>query len=206
MADRRILGMASPTCIVRTTTSPVLTPTRASTGILPSMRADGRQSDATAPASPAPHELRVADGPHGPRARRTRRKCRRRSIAQRSRHSDAPPSIISCSTGSTIARASSGSRSRINSVEPLMSANNAVTVLRSPSKPSAVCRSALTSTRGIFPTAAGLGDEAGAPAPKAPPHFRQKLASKGFTVLQEEHRFSTLLPHFMQNCASAGLS
>jgi hypothetical protein len=36
-------------------------------------------------------------------------------------------------TGSTIARASSGSRSRISSVEPLMSANSAVTVLRSPS-------------------------------------------------------------------------
>ena len=32
-----------------------------------------------------------------------------------------------------IARASSGSRSSINSVEPLMSANSAVTVLRSPS-------------------------------------------------------------------------
>jgi hypothetical protein len=43
------------------------------------------------------------------------------------------PSIISLSAGSMIARASSGSRSRISSVEPLMSANNAVTVLRSPS-------------------------------------------------------------------------
>ncbi len=32
-----------------------------------------------------------------------------------------------------IARASSGSRSSISSVEPLMSANSAVTVLRSPS-------------------------------------------------------------------------
>jgi len=35
--------------------------------------------------------------------------------------------------GSTMARASSGSRSSISSIEPLISANNAVTVLRSPS-------------------------------------------------------------------------
>src|SRR6516164_846560 len=42
-------------------------------------------------------------------------------------------SIISLSAGSTIARASSGSRSSISSIEPLMSANSAVTVLRSPS-------------------------------------------------------------------------
>jgi hypothetical protein len=40
----------------------------------------------------------------------------------------------------------------------------------------------------------------------AAPHLRQKLASTGFTVLQEEQRFSTLAPHFMQNSASAGLS
>jgi len=42
-------------------------------------------------------------------------------------------SIISFSAGSMIARASSGSRSSISSIDPLMSANNAVTVLRSPS-------------------------------------------------------------------------
>jgi hypothetical protein len=51
-----------------------------------------------------------------------------------------------------------------------------------------------------------MGDEAGAAAPRVPPHFRQKLASVGFTVLQEEQRFSALAPHFMQNSASAGLS
>ena len=42
-------------------------------------------------------------------------------------------SIISFSAGSTMARASSGSRSSISSIDPLMSANRAVTVLRSPS-------------------------------------------------------------------------
>src|ERR1017187_2375271 len=51
---------------------------------------------------------------------------------------------------------------------------------------------------GVFASLAGLGDEAGPPAPSAPPHFRQKLASTAFTVLQEEQRFSTLVPHFMQ--------
>jgi transposase InsO family protein len=47
-------------------------------------------------------------------------------------------SIISLSAGSTMARASSGSRSRIISVEPLISANSAVTVLRSPSRASRI--------------------------------------------------------------------
>src|SRR5271163_1680524 len=45
---------------------------------------------------------------------------------------------MSFSAGSIMARASSGSRSSINSVEPLMSANSAVTVLRSPSGSSAI--------------------------------------------------------------------
>ncbi len=57
-----------------------------------------------------------------------------------------------------------------------------------------------------FRGGAGLGDEAVAAAPNAPPHFRQKLASAGFAVSQEEQRRSTLVPHFMQNSASAGLS
>src|SRR5438128_10470584 len=112
---------------------------------------------------------------------------------------------MSCSTGSTIARASSGSRSRISSVEPLMSANSADT--KTP-------RVEITHERHMAEgldgerktvTAAGLADEAGAPATRAPPHFRQNLASAGFTVLKEEQRFSTLVPHFMQNKASAGL-
>jgi hypothetical protein len=38
-----------------------------------------------------------------------------------------------------------------------------------------------------------------------------RISDKGqrrqdFTVLQEEQRFSTFVPHFMQNSASAGLS
>ncbi len=46
-------------------------------------------------------------------------------------------STISFSAGSMIERASSGSSSAISSLEPLMSANSAVTVLRSPSSAAA---------------------------------------------------------------------
>lgn len=60
--------------------------------------------------------------------------------------------------------------------------------------------------REVFAAAAGADGEAAAVASKAPPHFRQKLESAGFTVSQEEQRRSILLPHFMQNSASAGLS
>src|SRR6266852_4669245 len=58
-------------------------------------------------------------------------------------------SIISRNAGSTIARASSGSRSSISSVEPLMSANSAVTVLRSPSSASGELLSGVTRTDGV---------------------------------------------------------
>ena len=50
--------------------------------------------------------------------------------------------------GMDIARASSGSRSSINSVEPLMSANSAVTVLRSPSSGSRPSCSGVTRISG----------------------------------------------------------
>jgi phage terminase large subunit-like protein len=64
----------------------------------------------------------------------------------------------------------------------------------------------VTLTREVFAIAAGSGDEVVAADAKGAPHFRQKLASAGFTVPQEEQRFSTLVPHFMQNIASAELS
>src|SRR5271167_2145477 len=54
-----------------------------------------------------------------------------------------------------IARASSGSRSSINSVEPLMSANSAVTVLRSPSSEAASPCSAATEIVGVEAVTAG---------------------------------------------------
>ncbi len=58
----------------------------------------------------------------------------------------------------------------------------------------------------VFGAGVDLVDTSEAPDSLALPHFRQKLASAGFTVLQEGQRFSTFVPHFMQNSASAGLS
>src|SRR5229473_1431944 len=99
-----------------------------------------------------------------------------------------------------IARASSGSRSRINSVEPLMSANSAVTVLRSPSE--------------TAPSAAtmicDLGEEtvveAAFVSPIAVPHFLQNRAPGLTDALHAGQINSSFAPHPSQNEASPGLS
>src|SRR5215468_2370281 len=70
--------------------------------------------------------------------------------------------------GSTIARASSGSRPSINSIEPLMSANNAVTVLRSPSGAADDATSAATRNSCAFALDCGTCAEAGFDAAGAP--------------------------------------
>ena len=160
MADRRVFGM------------PVAGRDRAHhhlAGIHADARLDRQvaafaavspNSASSPPASAAPHRARAADGPRAQPARRTARRCRRRSIARCSRRSDAPRRSSACSAGSTIARASSGSRSSINSIEPLMSANSAVTVLRSPSTAGAACFGLIRS--GSMARAASLrADQAG---------------------------------------------
>src|SRR5947199_8275037 len=81
------------------------------------------------------------------------------------------------SAGSITARASSGSRSSINSVEPLMSANNAVIVLRSPSG------SSVSDTDSGAITAGGTSIVTSKAAPQSP---QKRLASE----------FSA--PHFVQ--------
>src|SRR5215472_9815807 len=116
-----------------------------------------------------------------------------------------------------IARASSGSRSRINSVDPLMSANNAVTVLRSPSTVvGALACSVAVAISGPGREGAGdcaVGLCANSAAPQSPqkglpgglsaPHWVQRLASgapqspqnflpTGFSLRQFEQR---ILPH-----------
>ena len=60
--------------------------------------------------------------------------------------------------------------------------------------------------RVVFAALVALAGETDAPAPRASPHFRQKLASAGLAVPQEEQPTSTFAPHFMQNSASGGLS
>src|SRR6266849_2490264 len=109
-----------------------------------------------------------------------------------------------CNAGSTIARASSGSRSSINSVEPLMSANSAVTVLRSPSIVSDAAPSAATMT-------CDLGEETVVEAaafvrPIAVPHFLQNRAPGLTDALHAGQISSRFAPHPSQNEASPGLS
>src|SRR5713226_10639218 len=108
------------------------------------------------------------------------------------------------SAGSMTARASSGSRSSISSVEPLMSANSAVTVLRSPSiasdaAPSAATRTCDLSEETVVETAAFV-------APIAVPHFLQNRAPGLTDDLHAGQINSSFAPHPSQNEASPGLS
>src|SRR5262245_59541943 len=98
-------------------------------------------------------------------------------------------------------RASSGSRSSINSIDPLVSAKSAVTVLRSPSKFSDLGMSA---TR-IGASSDFFGDAAVAP-PMAVPHFLQNRALGLSAVLHAGQTSSSFPPHSSQNEASTGLS
>src|SRR5712692_2062104 len=97
-----------------------------------------------------------------------------------------------------IARASSGSRSRINSVEPLISANSAVTVLRSPSIASDAAPSAATMI-------CDLGEET-VVGSIAVPHFLQNRAPGLTDALHAGQINSSFAPHPSQNEASPGLS
>src|SRR5216683_5143229 len=103
-----------------------------------------------------------------------------------------------------IVRASSGSRSSISSVEPLMSANSAVTVLRSPSFAADAAPSATTMI-------CDLGEETVVEAaafvgPIAVPHFLQNRAPGLTDALHAGHINSSFAPHPSQNAASPGLS
>src|SRR5216684_2412411 len=103
------------------------------------------------------------------------------------------------SAGSIIARASSGSRSRINSVEPLISANSAVTVLRSPS----IVRAASGRSAATRASEADSGADAVAPTETAlsisgAPHLPQKLEDGGFSALHFAHDLVRTFPHCAQ--------
>src|SRR6266852_9411959 len=105
-----------------------------------------------------------------------------------------------------IARASSGSRSSINSVDPLMSANRAVTVLRSPSIASEVCRSGAMRTPPGASTDDGLPLSVPASLPSALPQSPQNFFSGGFSEPHCPHRFASAAPQSPQNRLPAGLS
>src|SRR5262249_49059083 len=107
---------------------------------------------------------------------------------------------MSLSAGSTMARASSGSRSSIRSIEPLMSANSMVTVLRSPSTFSGNVVSAIR----MDPSLDFLIDADAEPA-IAVPHFLQNRAPGLTAVLHAGQTSSSFIPHCSQNAASGGL-
>src|SRR5260370_33875261 len=102
-----------------------------------------------------------------------------------------------------IARASSGSRFAISSVEPLMSATKAVTVLRSPSGGCAPdsCGAKRTGCAGCSLTASGCGL-----ADRAVPHSSQNLAPGLLTAAQAGHFTASGAAHSLQNFAPSPLS
>src|SRR5215471_5661105 len=105
---------------------------------------------------------------------------------------------MSLSAGSTILRASSGSRSSINSIEPLMSAKSAVTVLRSPS------RAAGLSVSGILIGFDGSG--LAEPEPSGVVHWPQNLNPRGFSNPHLGHTCASEVVHCPQNFIPPGLS
>jgi hypothetical protein len=94
----------------------------------------------------------------------------------------------------------------INSVEPLMSANKAVTVLRSPSLASAAFWAANTLIPVPVDDWVAIGSERVEAASRPAPHFLQKRAPGLTGTLQAGHSSSSLRPHCSQKAASAGLS
>src|ERR1700731_4874387 len=108
---------------------------------------------------------------------------------------------MSLSAGSTRRRASSGSRSSINSIEPLISANSAVTVLRSPSGMSDVSRSAgviwISGAAGVV--ADGLAETACPFPASAAPHSPQNFSAGSFSAPHDAHRAFRGAPHSAQN-------
>src|ERR1700686_5533604 len=106
------------------------------------------------------------------------------------------------SAGSIIARASSGSRSSISSVEPLRSANSAVTVLRSPS----IFSGAEVSATRIGESFDGFDLVAAADAPSGAAHSPQNLNAGGFSNPQLAQRFFNGVAQLPQNLMPGGLS
>src|ERR1700758_812531 len=102
-----------------------------------------------------------------------------------------------------MARASSGSRSSINSVEPLMSANSAVTVLRSPSitDETSVWEAATRKSGGVSRRDPGM-----LPAENAAPQSPQNFAPGRLAKPHLGQRRVKAAPHSIQNLVVSGFS
>src|SRR5579863_10225737 len=110
---------------------------------------------------------------------------------------------MSFSAGSIIARASSGSRSCSSSVDPLMSANSAVTVLRSPSIAS---RELLSDATRIAVTAVAADETGDAGAISAFPQSPQNFSAGSLEAPQRAHLAAIGAPHCAQNLRPSRLS
>src|SRR6266851_524102 len=110
------------------------------------------------------------------------------------------------SAGSITARASSGSRSRIIAVESLISANSAVTVLRSPSivRAPSGCSGA-TRASNAASDVDGVAPKETALSMSGAPHLPQKLEDGGFSALHFAHNLSSAFPHCAQKLLPEGL-
>src|SRR5208282_5730689 len=93
-----------------------------------------------------------------------------------------------------MARASSGSRSCSSSVEPLISANSAVTVLRSPSRFSEAGASATRIGKSF-----DFFDVAAMDAPNGAPQSSQNFAVGALSAPHFAHRLANGVPHSAQN-------
>src|SRR5580658_8044883 len=112
-------------------------------------------------------------------------------------------SIISLSAGSTIARASSGSRFSISSIDPLISAKSAVTVFRSP----ALADKSGNSRAGVASPEAVLAAAGRLPfASRLKPQSRQNFAGAVYSAPHLGHLAANGLPHSAQNLVPAGFS
>src|ERR1700733_6900871 len=102
-----------------------------------------------------------------------------------------------------MARASSGSRSCISSVDPLISANKAVTVLRSPSRIATESTSAVTRSD---ETDFDKGVAAPVDALRSAAHSPQNFAVVTFSNPQLRQRFFNGAAHSLQNFSPSGFS
>src|SRR5215813_8120872 len=110
------------------------------------------------------------------------------------------------STGSRSLRASSGSRSASNSIDPLRSAKSTVTCLRSPSRAPLEVRIFSARCLGVY--ASGAGKRAVAPVSMetGAPHLLQNLEPAGSGLPQEAQVKTKRAPHARQKFDSEGLA
>src|SRR5262245_32075924 len=109
-------------------------------------------------------------------------------------------------TGSSILRASSGSRSASSSIEPLRSANSTVTCLRSPSRAALEVRIFSARCLGVYASGEDARDAAAVSAAViGVPHLLQNRDPRGSSVLHEEQTKLSRAPQPRQKFDTGGL-